>query len=151
MPNCQKNTPKSASRIFSPNFYPDGSHLLNRKWNYFLIVSDDREHFLAEEFWFVWRCCECRRAGTSCRVWNLDPEIKIWHVVSSLWLMVSSEAICLLMDTHSSLCAIKIWGSSDWHVDSLTCLNKYTHGISPYYLVYGSIPEDPKFGNLAQF
>ena len=33
-------------------------------------------------------------------------------------------------------CAMEIWGSYDWPVDLLTCLNKYTHRIWSYYLAY---------------
>ena len=40
---------------------------------------------------------------------------------------------------HMHNCATKIWGSYDWAVDSLTCLNKYAHRILSFYLAYDNI------------
>ena len=50
--------------------------------------------------------------------------------MSSLWLMTSSKEGALISRHIFFLvrnCAIEIWGSYDWPVDSLTCLNKYTY------------------------
>ena len=48
----------------------------------------------------------------------------------------------LKADLHSSQCTTvqqKYKGSYKWPVDSLTCLNNYTHRILSYYLAYNNI------------
>ena len=66
------------------------------------------------------------------QTWTMFVTQPPMYVLYRFVLEVQDQTVC-------NLCNGNI-GSYNWSVDSLTCLNEYTHVTLSYYLAYGIIP-----------